>query len=276
MPSPFRPGPRRLAAAWLLILLCCLPLAVQTVDARPAQQYLVRRAEITLSVADAERTAAALEQLARALGGRLTGDGVRFSSTSNGRREIEATLELPPELLDTALARLRGLALAVREEKVESRDVSSQVNELNRHLEELRTTQRQLRALMNQARTDAERRRVETTLAQSEAEIAEAEAALAALRQEADWAVIHILARQAPPTPTPSPPPTITPLPVTPSPTPWRPGETVEQATNVLMTLLRGLAELAIFVAIVGGPFLVLVLIVWWVAERVKGQPKRG
>jgi hypothetical protein len=231
---------------------------------------------MTLSVADAERTAAALEQLARTLGGRLVGDGVRFSGAANGQREIEATLELPPELLDTALARLRGLALAVREEKVESRDVSSQMNELNRHLEELRATQRQLRALVDQAKTDAERQRVEAALALAEAEIAEAEAALAALRQEADWAVIHVLAQQAPPTLTPSPPPTITPLPVTPSPTPWRPGETVEQATNVLMALLRGLAELAIFVAIVGGPFLIVVLIAWWVGERIKGQPKRG
>jgi hypothetical protein len=271
----FRSEPRRSLTAWLLILLCGLSL-VATTGGAPADQYLVRRAEITLSVADAERTVTALEELARTVRGRFAGSGILVFRASGGQRRIEATLELPPEMLETALARLRGMSLVVLGEKVENRDVSSQVVELNRKLEQLRATRRRLSNLMERATTDAERRQVQTALSQVEAEIVEAEAALATLRQEADWAVIRILAHEAPPTPTPSPPPTpsLTPtatsIPVTPSPTPWHPGETVKRATSVLVFIVQGLTDVLIVVTIVGGPFLVVVLVGRWIRGKVR------
>jgi hypothetical protein len=276
----------RLTGPWvagLLVPLLSLSLTVRIAgdpplnrSARPAPQYLIRKAEITISVADAERTTAALQEVARTVRGSLQ-DQRMTTVVSDGRREVRVTLVLPPEMLDTALARLRGMALTVLSERVESRDVSSQVNELNERLEQLRATRRQLQNLTEQAKTDSERRQVQTALSQVETDIADAEATLTALRQEADWAVIRILASEAPATPTPSPSatpsptPTITPIPITPSPTPWRPIETVNQATDTLVSLVQKLTDALILAAVIGGPFLVVIGLGWWIVARVRG-----
>lgn len=266
--------PRCLLAAWLLTILCWLSPTAAAAGA-PVAQYLARRAEVMLSVADAERTANALEDLARMFHGRFTGDGVQIFDLPGEQRRVEATLELPPEALDTALARLRGMSLLVLSEQVEHRDLSRQVAELDRRLEGLRATRRRLRDLEEQAQTESERLRVAAAISETETEIAAAEAALTALRQQVDWAVINILAHEAPPTPTPYPSPApsrtpaATPIPVTPAPTPWRPGNTVRQATGVLIFLVRALTDLTIAVTIVGGPFLVLAVLGWWIKGRV-------
>jgi hypothetical protein len=195
---------------------------------------------------------------------------------SSRRREVNANLVLPPEMLDTALVRLRGMALTILSEKVENSDVSIQVAELNRQLEQHQATRDHLQTLLDRVVTDSDRRQVQTSLSQTEAEMAELEASLVALRQEADWAVIRILALETLPTPTPLPTltptltPTATPIRVTPSPTPWQPGETAKQATSVLVSILQGLSDVLIVLSIVGGPFLVLVLVGWWMAGRVR------
>jgi hypothetical protein len=276
----FRNGPRRRWAAWPLVILCWLSISTaaaglrpEKISARPAAQYVIRRAEITLEVADAERTGSALEELARTVRGHLDDETLRFSSS---RREVKADLVLPPEMLGTALVRLRGMALTVLSEKVENNDVSNQVSELNRQLEQLEVAQGHLQSLLERAATDSEQRQVQTSLSQTEAEMSELEARLVVLRQEADWAVIAILALETVPTPTPLPTltpsltPTVTPIPATPSPTPWQPSETVQQATSVLVSILQDLSDVLIVLAIVGGPFLALVLGGWWMAGRVR------
>lgn len=273
-------GPR---VAGLLVPLLWLSLTVTMAgspplnrSARPASQYLIRKAEITISVADAERTTTALEEVARTVRGNLQNQRMT-TVVSSGRREVQATLMLPPEMLDTALARLRGMALTVLSERIESRDVSSQVNELNERLEVLRAQRRQLQTLMEQATIDSERRQVQTALSQAETEIAGAEATLMALRHETDWTAIRILASEAPATPTPpptatpSPTPTITPIPITPSPTPWRPIETVNQATDTLVSLVQKVTDALILAAVIGGPFLVVIGLGWWIVVRVRG-----
>jgi hypothetical protein len=259
-----------------LVLLCWLALAAPVTGSPPAQ-HVAQRAEVTLSVADAQRTVAGLEELARAVRGRFVEGGVR--ALAGGRAGVEATLELPPEMLETALARLQGMALSVLSEEVQSRDLSRQVEALNQRLERLRASRRQLRELAAQATTKAEQEQVETSLAAVNAGIDEAEAALSALRHETDWAVLHVLAYQAPPTATPFdqahgtpiPTSTATAVPVTPSPTPWRPGQTVERATGVLVFIVQGLVDVLIVSTVVAGPFLALGLVAWWLFGRARG-----
>ena len=283
----FRCVPRRLAAAWLLALSCWLSLALPAAGApfdqahdkpfdqahnAPSTQHLVRQASLTLNVADLERAVVGLDELARTVRGRFAGDGIQ-----TWVNKVEATLELPPEMLDTALARLRAMALTVSSEEMENRDVGDQVAELNSRLQGLRSSRRQLRELLDQATTNAERFQVETRLSHVEAEIAQAKAALSELRQAVDWAAIQILIYQAPPTPTPrptlapTPAPTATPIPVKPSPTPWEPGKTVRRATGVLTFIVQSMVDLTIAVTIVWGPFLGLALVGWWLIGRFRG-----
>jgi hypothetical protein len=89
------------------------------------------------------------------------------------------------------------------------------------------------------------------------------------LKDRAAFSTIDVQLNPQRPTPTPSPTPTPTP---TPTPVAWRPGETVQEATGVLTSIVKGLVDLAIWVVVVLGPFLVpLALLVWlviWLRRR--------
>jgi len=279
----FRPGHKRwwIVLFWVGLAALGLLLNQPAVWATPNTQlegrYLVRRAEIAFNVTDPEQALVELEQLTHLVHGRFAGDGIKVVVLAGEQREIKATLELPPEMLDTAMARLRGMAWVVFRENIEGQDVSSQLSALQDRLERLRAARRQLRDLLDQAETTAQRQQIERNLADVETEIADVEASLAELQQQIDWARIDILIHQAPPTPTPSlagtPTPsltgTATSFPLTPAPTPWRPGETARQARHTLGAILRVLGDMLIAVGIVGGPFLIAGLVGWWVLKRL-------
>jgi hypothetical protein len=273
-------GPRRRVAAWFLALWCWLALAQPAVG-----QDVVRQVEIQLVVADVQRTADGLTEVARLARGRFVNQEIEILVYPDREPELETTLEVPPEMLETTLARLRGMALAVLSEELQNSDVSSQVGELNERLTQLRASRSRLRDLLERAETDEEKRQVEAALSANNDEINEAEAGLSALRQQADWVAIHILARQAPPTPTPTrtPTPTLraepqdearTPrpsaIPVTPSSTPWNPGKTVGQATSAQVWLFQHSIDLLIMVTVVWGPFLALGVALWWFGKRAR------
>ncbi len=272
---------------WLPLIACWLFAAPTSALASPHPQgegrHLLRRAEIALTVTNVEQSRAELEQLAGLVHGHFEGERVQMIVLDDGQRELHARLVLPPELMDTALARLRGMAVAVLHEQIESQDVGSQLDELRDRLERLRARRRQLRDLLEQTDTGDERQQVQTQLTDVETDIAEGETALAELQQQLDWAVIGIHVYPAPATPAPSPllSPTLTapPSPLSPdltSPLPrpperevWRPGETARQASRTLAAILQVLADALIAVTIVGGPFLLFALLGLWLLRRL-------
>jgi hypothetical protein len=265
---------------WLPLIACWLfgGAAPALASPNPQEQgsHLVRRAEIGFTVTNVEQTAAELNQLAGLVHGHFEGDRIQMILLDDGQHELHATLNLPPEFMDTALARLRGMAVVIFHEQLDSQDVGSQLNELQGRLDRLRVRRRQLRDLLEQADTSDERQQVQTQLSEVEANIAEGEAALAELQQQLDWAVIQVSVHQAPATPTPSPTlaaPSSTPTalapPVTPGPTSWRPGETARQASRTLVSIFQVLANALIAVTIVGGPFLISGLLGLWVLRRL-------
>lgn len=274
----FEPGRK---GRWIVLLWLGLvaagwlpgqPIAWATPGTQLESHYLVRQAEIAFNVTDLEQALVELEQLAPLVHGRFEGERIQIIVLADEQREVKAVLELPPEMVDTALARLRGMAWCVFRENIESQDVSSQLGELQDRLERLRAARRQLRDLLDQAETTAQRQQIERNLADVEVEIATGEASLAALQQQVDWARIDILIHQAPPTPSPVPTGTATSVPLTPAPTPWRPGETARQASHTLGSILRVLGNMLIAAGIVGGPFLVSGLIGWWALKRLSRQ----
>jgi hypothetical protein len=94
------------------------------------------------------------------------------------------------------------------------------------------------------------------------------------LSDRAAFSTINVELNPEIPTPTPSPTPTPTP---TPTPEAWRPGETVQSAADVLVSLVKGLVDLGIWVVVILGPFLiplalVIGFIVWLRRRRKKGS----
>lgn len=259
-----------LAAGWIPLRASAASHAAQT-----PPPYLLNEATVVLSIDDVEGTVAELKVLARAVGGRFVDDEFQISVLPDGLREVKTSLELPPEMLDTALARLRTMALSVRHEKVERQDVSSQINELQAILERHTASRRRLRGLLDETSSEHERSQIESQINIIQTAIVSVEAQLGQLRYMTNWAVIHILAHEIAPTPTavPATPtftPTLAPPTATPTPAVWRPGKTVHQASGVLFGLLRTLADWLIVFGILCGPVLALGLTAWGVFQVIK------
>jgi hypothetical protein len=183
---------------------------------------------------------------------------------------------VPVVEFENVLRRLRGLALKVNSEMASGEDVTDQYVDLQSRLTNLEATRDRIREFLDKAETVEEALQVNEQLSQVEAQIEEIQGRMNYLKDRAAFSTIDVQLNPERPTPTPSPTPTPTP---TPTPVAWRPGETVESATNVLTSLLKGLADLAIWIVVVLGPFLVPIalviwLVIWWQRRKARRAEK--
>jgi hypothetical protein len=92
------------------------------------------------------------------------------------------------------------------------------------------------------------------------------------LKDRAAYSTISV--QLSPDRPTPTPTPTSTPTP-TPTPVAWRPGETLSDAGGVLVSILKGLVDVLIWIIIVLGPFAVPVALLIWLAIWLRRRTRR-
>jgi hypothetical protein len=119
-----------------------------------------------------------------------------------------------------------------------------------------------VRAFLDEATTVEEALRVNAELTRIEGEISQLRGRLQYLGQRSAFSTITVQLIEKLSDATATPEPTRTPGP------PWDPGDTIDDATDTLGTVLRGLATLAIWVAIVILPIAIPVVIVVWLVKR--------
>ncbi|MGH7567148.1 MAG: DUF4349 domain-containing protein [Gemmatimonadota bacterium] len=210
------------------------------------ERRVVRNAELSLIVADTPAAADRLVELADSLGGYA-------SDIQADRRDklmhYRIVLRVPAARLDQALAAVKALAVRVENEALQTEDVTEQVVDLEARLKTLVATEAELQALLAESRSrrsDVEeimaiyreltgiRTHIEQTRAQLE--MIESRVALSTitvqLRPEAGSGPL-VGDR-------------------------WRPGGTVRSAVRTLVDALQGIADVAIYAAIVLVPIVVL------------------
>jgi len=80
-----------------------------------------------------------------------------------------------------------------------------------------------------------------------------------------------VLVRPLLPTPTVTPTPTAT---ATPTATPrWYPGKTVSSASSQMVLMLQGLIDALIWMVFLLWPFVLVILVLWWVIRRFRRKP---
>jgi ABC-type transporter Mla subunit MlaD len=168
-------------------------------------------------------------------------------------------LAVPVQEFENTLRRLRGLAVRVLNESASGEDVTDQYVDLQSRLRNLEATRDRIRTFLDQAATVNEALNVNRELSEIEDQIEQVKGRLNYLRDRAAFSTITVTLTPLLPTPTPTP---------TPTPEAWRPGETVQQAGSVLVTILKGLTELAIWAIIVLGPFAVVGAVGLWLLAR--------
>ncbi len=234
----------------------------------PLERMIIKNAQIVLEVDDTSTAIGQLEGLAAAAGGYV--QSVQTHSrpvtiwTDEGPKEEErlwgsVVLVVPADQFEVTLQRLRQMGRQVVAESVSSQEVTEEYVDLQARVRNLEETIDRLRTFLDQAKTVTEALQVDRELRQLEAERERLLGRMRYLEQRSAFSTIAVeLQPYVPPPPTPTPTPTPT--------SGWDPGQTAGQAWSVLKALLIALANLAIWVGIVLGPFAavgVLAYVAW-------------
>jgi hypothetical protein len=234
------------------------------------ERMIIKNAELDLLVSDTDVALDSITVIAADYGGYIISSHTWFESEF---KYATVRLGVPVVEFENILRRLRGLAVKVNSEVASGEDVTDQFVDLQSRLTNLQATRDRIREFLDRAETVEEALQVNQQLSDIEAQIEEIQGRMNYLKDRAAFSTIDVQLNPQRPTPTPSPTPTPTP---TPTPVAWRPGETVEDATGVLTSVVKGLVDLAIWVIVVLGPFLVPVILVVWLViwlRRRKARP---
>jgi hypothetical protein len=240
-----------------------------------AQRMIIKNAELDLLVANTDVALDGITVIAIEYGGYIISTHTWYEKDY---RYATVRLGVPIEEFENVLRRLRGLALRVINEIASGEDVTDEFVDLQSRLTNLKATRDRIREFLDKADTVEEALQVNEQLSEVEGQIEEIQGRMNYPRDRAAYSTINVQLSPEVPTPTPSPTPTATPTPTprpTSTPEAWQPGETYSGATRVLTWLVRGLADVVIWTAVVLGPFLAVLAIViggvlWWRRRRVR------
>lgn len=237
------------------------------------QRLIIKDAALDLEVDDTDRTIDSVTQVAGDMQGYIISQRVWYDDEA---KFATITLAVPVQAFENALRRLRGLATRVMNESASGEDVTDQYVDLQSRLRNLEATRDRVRSFLDQATSVEEALEVNRQLSDIEDEIEQVQGRINYLRDRAAFSTITVNLNPILPTPTPTLTPTPTP---TPTPEAWRPGETAQEATGVLVRIVQGLVELLIWLVIVLGPFIVVCYVLLqgalWLGKRYKRGRQR-
>lgn len=220
------------------------------------QRVVIRRANLTIRVDDAERALQSARRIAKELGGYVESGGVYNWESSSP--SAEAVLRVPETKFEETIERLKQLG--DREfERVESEDVTLQATDLDARLKVLRAEEKQYLELLAQAKSVQEVLSVRSRLGEVRQQIESLDGQLKVLRNQADMSTVSATFRQR------------TPLGLG-GQRGWL-SEAWVGAWNALFAVLRGLVHLAILATVFAVLWVPALLIVRWSRRRWRTPP---
>lgn len=250
------------------------PVAKDQVPTENIQEgrKVVYNANMALVVQDTEAAAKQIDDLAQSLGG--------YIATMNAYRGMnnlliyDITLRIPAERFDAARAALRGLALRVDNENINTDDVTDQYYDIDARLKTLRATETELVALLKETRERGGKvediMSIYRELTNVQAEIESLQGQLNRLDKLVALSTITINVR---------PDELATPI----IEETWRPLETLRNSFSTLIDVLRNLLDVVIYLIVVVLPVLLLLAIpvilvlfvLRWIIRRLQARSKK-
>jgi outer membrane murein-binding lipoprotein Lpp len=226
------------------------------------ERMIIKNAEIKLLV---EKTDTAIDrsmQVVGDVGGYIISSRVWYQE-ANGEnyKYASITIGVPVDQFETAMRRLRGVALRVLDENASGQDVTSEYVDLQSQLGNLEATRDRIRTFLEDAKTVEESLRINQELTNIEAQIEQVKGRMNFLSNRSAYSTITVNLEPDIPPVVPTATPTAIP---TATPEPWNPGKTMHQATGAVTTIYQSLFELAIWVIIVVIPLLAPPALVLW------------
>ncbi|MGE5072093.1 MAG: DUF4349 domain-containing protein, partial [Anaerolineae bacterium] len=217
----------------------------------PTDQMVIKNADIRLLVKDTDRALDGVAQIAADAQGYVVSSRTwnqNYHGTSY--KYATVTIGVRVDQFENALRRLRSLAVRVLDENASGQNMTAQYVDLQSQLTNLEATRDQVRSFLNQAKTVDDVSRMELELSRVEGQVRAVKGQMSYLSDRSAFSTITIdLEPELPQvvvTPTPSP----TPTPVQ-GLGPWNIDDTMEQATDALISVYRLIAEVLIWLFVV-------------------------
>nr|MBN1229515.1 DUF4349 domain-containing protein [Anaerolineae bacterium] len=235
-------------------------------------RMIIKTAWMELHVGDVDLAINQVTQIATDNGGYLLSSQVWYAGEY---KAATITIGVRAEQYETALQRLRDMAVRVASESSSGEDVTEEYVDLESRLRNLEATRDRIRTFLDQAQTVEEALTVNAELAQIEAEIEQVMGRISYLEGRSAYSTITIDLRHyvEPPAPTPTPTPTPEPK--------WSLGPTIDSAVATQISLLRGLAQMVTWVGIFLGPYIIILLVLillfrGWLRRRRRTMPAKA
>jgi hypothetical protein len=229
-----------------------------------SERMIVRTAQLSLVVKDAEVSLEQVKDIVKTLNGYVV-DTRMWRQEEQMRGTV--TVRVPSEALDEALAKFKDLAVKVESESGGAQDVTEQYSDLGSQLRNLEATETELLELLKTVREKTGKAEdilaVYRELTSIRGQIEQIKGHMQYLERTSAMAAVTIELI-----------PDVLSKPV--SGGGWRPAETLTGALRALLSALQFLAKAVIWIVIFVLPVLIVVLIpfslIWFIWRRRKGK----
>ncbi len=209
-----------------------------------SDRLVIKTATLRLVVENPAEKNNAISRLAEEAGGWVVDSNVSRSTTYDGRQIVQATITIrvPVEKLNDVLEKIKAGVISVEDDKVTGQDVTAAYTDTKSKLTNLEATEVQLRKIMDAAKTTEETLSVYRELSRVRGEIEVAKGQTQFYEQSAAFSSITVSLSSRPEerrTETLA----------------WNPSETVRNAFDTLVGVVKSVLDGVIWLAILVGPF---------------------
>lgn len=236
-------------------------------DAMVFERMVIKSGEIRLLVKNSDTALDSLTQMVGDVGGYIVSSQVWYAEyNKENYKYATVTIAVPADQFETALRRLRNLAVRVLNESASGEDVTDQYVDLQSELTNLEATRDRIKSFLDQAQNVDEALRINQQLSEIEAQIEQVKGRMNYLHDRASFSTIAVSIDPdlppIPPTPTPTLMPTATPI-------AWNPGDTWKDSTKTLTVAYQGIVDFLIWFGVVLVPILLPPALVIWLLWKL-------
>lgn len=218
-----------------------------------ADRLVVTETSLSLVVKEAAGAVAQIKQIAEKAGGYLVNS---YLSRPQEAASGSIVVRVPAARLDEALTAFKAVGLRVVSEQVSGRDVTDEYEDLDARLATYRKTKAKFEEILDRANQVQDLLNVQRELVNLQGQIDAVVGRQKYLQGVAEMAKVTVYVSTDEYS-----------LPYAPS-EPWRPSVVFKLAVRSLVTHLRSLGSLAIWLAVYSVIWVPLVLVIWWWKRR--------
>ncbi|MBC8077781.1 MAG: DUF4349 domain-containing protein [Chloroflexales bacterium] len=230
--------------------------------ANDPSRKIIKNADFILEVEDVDIGLSRLGDSAAQFGGYVL--ETKTDASQDTYKTGLLRMAVPSDRFESMLQRVREGARRVLSEQSSGVDVTGEFVDVQSQIGNLEATQARLRAFLDKATTVEEALRVNAELTNIEGQIGQLKGRLQFLSQRAAYSTITVQLRPVAGA-TPAPEPAAA----------WDAAEVAEGAYRMLATIVQALATVAIWLAVLGLPLLLPLLVVALVVRAMRRRPSQ-